>query len=76
MSSKEADNNPGLCLVKGQESGLGSWAVPEDVRWRLLVSLLNVISGPSWHPSNTGTGISKFVTGRNYTVFTDGSGVT
>jgi len=26
MSSKEADNNPGLCLVKGQQSGLHSWA--------------------------------------------------
>jgi len=25
MSSKEANNNPGLCPVKGQQSGLNCW---------------------------------------------------
>jgi len=48
----------------------------QDLRWRLLVLLLYVISARSWYTSITGTGISKLCTGRNYTVFTDESGVT
>jgi hypothetical protein len=55
ISSKEASNNPGLCPIKGQKSGLSSWTRAQN--YLLSLSLCTDLSFSfysTWRPPNQG----------------------